>query len=153
MSGHHILPKRLYVGIFLALMVLTGVTVGVTYVDLGELNLIVALAVAITKAMLVILFFMEVKYGPKLIKVTFGAGFVFFAIMIIFTMMDYMTRTQYGLPAFPQSAAPPAGTLAAPAAISAPAVPGATAPATTTPATPTPPPATQPAPAAVPPAH
>jgi cytochrome c oxidase subunit IV len=99
----HIAPKSLYIGVFLALMVGTAVTVGVTYVDLGAFNLTVALAIAVTKAMLVILFFMHMKYSPKLIKVTFGAGFFFFLIMIIITLSDYLTRGQMGLPPYPPS--------------------------------------------------
>ena len=59
-SHAHIAPVMMYVGIFLALMVLTIVTYAVTFVDLGEFNLIVAMAIAITKASLVILFFMHV---------------------------------------------------------------------------------------------
>jgi cytochrome c oxidase subunit IV len=99
----HIAPKSIYVMVFLALMAGTAVTVAVTYVDLGAFNLTVALAIAITKATLVILFFMHLKYSPKLIKVTFGAGFFFFLIMIVITLSDYLTRGQMGLPPYPVS--------------------------------------------------
>jgi cytochrome c oxidase subunit 4 len=102
MSGH-VAPKSLYITIFLALMVGTVLTVAVTYVHLGAFNLTVALAIAVTKAMLVILFFMHLKYSPKLIKVTFGAAFFFFMIMIVITLSDYLTRGEMGLPAFPGS--------------------------------------------------
>jgi cytochrome c oxidase subunit IV len=99
----HIAPKSLYVKVFLALMVGTAITVAVTYVDLGFLNLTVALVIACTKAMLVILYFMHMKYSPKLIKVTFGAGFFFFLIMIIITLSDYLTRGGMGMPQYPPS--------------------------------------------------
>jgi cytochrome c oxidase subunit IV len=102
MSGH-VAPKSLYITIFLALMVGTVLTVAVTYVNLGAFNLTVALAIAITKAMLVILFFMHLKYSPKLIKVTFGASIFFFLIMVVITLSDYLTRSQMGLPHFPAS--------------------------------------------------
>lgn len=102
MSGH-VAPKSSYIVVFLALMVGTAITVGVTYVDLGAFNLTVALAIAVTKAMLVILYFMHLKYSPKLIKVTFGAGFFFFFIMIVITLSDYLTRGHMGMPQFPAS--------------------------------------------------
>ncbi len=102
MSGH-VATKSSYFMVFLALMVGTALTVAVTYVDLGVLNLAVALAIAVAKAMLVILFFMHLKYSPKLIKVTFGAAFFFFLIMIIHTLSDYLTREHFGLPPFPPS--------------------------------------------------
>jgi cytochrome c oxidase subunit 4 len=94
---HHIPTKASLVGVFAALMVLTVVTVLVSRVDLGYLNLPVALAVAVTKALLVILLFMEVKYSPKIVQVTAAAGFVFFAIMILYTMTDYLSRNLLGV--------------------------------------------------------
>ena len=102
MSGH-VAPKSTYIGIFLALMVGTVLTVAVTYVHLGAFNLTVALAIAATKAMLVILFFMHLKDHPKLIKVTFAAAFFFFAILIAHTLSDYLTRDQMGMPTYPAS--------------------------------------------------
>ncbi len=62
----HILPRSLYFGIFGILMVLTIITVAAAYVDLGNLNIIVAIAIALVKATFVILFFMHVKYSSKL---------------------------------------------------------------------------------------
>ena len=102
MSGH-VAPRSMYITVFLALMVGTVLTVAVTYVHLGAFNLAVAMAIAVTKAMLVILFFMHLKYSPKLIKVTFGASIFFFLIMIIITLSDYLTRGQMGMPHFPAS--------------------------------------------------
>jgi cytochrome c oxidase subunit 4 len=99
----HIASKSSYFMVFLVLMVGTAITVAVTYVDLGILNLTVALAIAVTKAMLVILFFMHLKYSPKLYKVTFGAGFFFFLILVVITLSDYLTRGQMGLPHYPAS--------------------------------------------------
>jgi cytochrome c oxidase subunit IV len=113
MSGH-IAPKSLYYTIFAALMVLTIVTVAVTYVHLGAFNLAVALAIAVTKAALVILFFMHVKYSPKLIKVTIGCSFFFLIIMIVITMSDYLSRGQMGLPAFPTATATGTGSSTTP---------------------------------------
>ncbi len=99
----HIASKSSYFIVFLALMVGTAITVAVTYLDLGLMNLTVAMAIAITKAMLVILFFMHLKYSPKLMKVAFGAGFFFFLILVVITLSDYLTRGQPGMPPFPPS--------------------------------------------------
>jgi cytochrome c oxidase subunit IV len=104
MSSGHIIGNRFtYFLVFAALMVGTAITVAVTYVDLGWLNLPLAMAIATTKALLVILFFMHLKDHPKLIKVTFGAAFFFFAILIAHTLSDYLTRDGHGMPKFPSS--------------------------------------------------
>ena len=92
MSHDHIVPVKTYWAVFLSLLVLTVVTTGIAYIDLGRFNIVVALAIAIFKACLVILFFMHVKYSTKLTKTIVASGFVFFAIMIFFTMTDLLTR-------------------------------------------------------------
>jgi cytochrome c oxidase subunit IV len=102
MSGH-IGNRFTYFLVFMALMVGTAITVAVAYIDLGWVNLPLALAIATTKALLVIMFFMHLKDHPKLIKVTFAAAFFFFAILIAHTLSDYLTRDGYGMPAFPAS--------------------------------------------------
>jgi cytochrome c oxidase subunit 4 len=93
----HVAPKSQLFAVFAALMVLTVVTVLVSRVDLGSFNLPVAMAVAVTKALLVILIFMEVKYSPKLVQVTAAAGFLFFGILILYTMTDYLSRNVLGV--------------------------------------------------------
>ena len=97
MSGH-VAPKSLYVGIFLALMVLTGVTVGVAFIHLGRLNFPVALAIAIAKATLVILFFMHVKYSSRLTKMVVGMSFFFLSILFALTLTDYLSRGWFTSP-------------------------------------------------------
>ncbi len=89
---HHVSPVSLYIGVFLTLMVMTGVTVGAAYVDMGFLNLPVAVAIACFKATIVILYFMHVKYSSQLVKVTACTGFFFLIILFGITMSDYMTR-------------------------------------------------------------
>lgn len=89
---HHVSPIGVYVAVFLTLLVMTGVTVGIAYVDLGFLNLPVAVAIACFKATIVILYFMHVKYCSKLVKVTAATGFFFLIILFGITMSDYMTR-------------------------------------------------------------
>jgi cytochrome c oxidase subunit IV len=97
MSGH-VSPKSTYYAIFGALMILTGVTVGAAFVNLGSLNFPVALAIAITKATLVILFFMHVKYSSRLTKMVVGMSFFFLMIMFGLTMTDYLSRGWYASP-------------------------------------------------------
>jgi len=91
--GHeHVTSLGVYLGIFGALMVLTAVTVGVAYVDLGSLNILVALGVAVFKASLVVLYFMHLKYSSKLTWIVVGAGVFWLAILLSITMVDYLTR-------------------------------------------------------------
>jgi cytochrome c oxidase subunit 4 len=97
MSGH-VSPKSTYYAIFGALMVLTAVTVGVAFVNLGSWNFPVALAVAITKATLVILYFMHVKYSSRLTKMVVGMAFFFLACLFGLTMTDYLSRGWYASP-------------------------------------------------------
>jgi cytochrome c oxidase subunit 4 len=89
---HHVSPKPLYYAVFGALMVATTVTVGIAYVDLGFLNLPVAVAIACVKATIVILFFMHVKYSSKLVQVTAATGFFFLIILFGIAMTDYAAR-------------------------------------------------------------
>jgi cytochrome c oxidase subunit 4 len=93
----HIAPKSLYYAIFASLMVLTVVTVAVTYVDLGRANLLVALAIAVTKATLVVLFFMHAKYSERLVQVSIITSLTFLSFLGIFSLADYLTRGLLGV--------------------------------------------------------
>ncbi|HST11392.1 MAG TPA: cytochrome C oxidase subunit IV family protein [Terriglobales bacterium] len=91
--SEHISSVKLYVGIWLALMVGTILTVVAATIDLGVFNPIVALAIATTKAVLVVLFFMHVKYAhEKLTKMVIVTAIFFFLILLSLTMADYATR-------------------------------------------------------------
>ena len=92
MSSVHVSPLSTYIAIFSALMVLTALTVGVAFLDLGSFNPVVALGVACIKATLVILYFMHVKYSSRLTKLTVVLSFFFVAILFAETLMDYATR-------------------------------------------------------------
>jgi cytochrome c oxidase subunit IV len=93
-SGHadHVVPVRTYVLVFLALMAGTALTTAVAYIDLGRWNTVVALAIATTKMMLVVLFFMHVKYATGLTRVIILAGFFWLGIMITLSCSDELTR-------------------------------------------------------------
>ena len=91
MSGH-VAPKSMYVIVWLALVVGTILTYLVALVDLGVLNNFVMLLIACTKATLVILFFMHVRWSTRLTWVVAASGFVWLLIMFGLTMQDYLTR-------------------------------------------------------------
>lgn len=92
-DGHVHVPPLTYYKVFFALMVLLVATYGFALVDLGILNVPIALAIAVSKAVLIILFFMHVKYNTAMVKIFSITGFVFVAIMFALTFADYMTRT------------------------------------------------------------
>ena len=88
----HVVPVKVYLGVFLALCVLTVATVVVTGYDFGPFNLIVALGIAITKASLVVLFFMHARYSPRLTGVVIASSLAFFAILVFLLLTDYLSR-------------------------------------------------------------
>ena len=91
-NGHHVAPVSLYLMVFAALMVGTILTVVVATFDLGPLNNIVMLAIAETKARLVGLVFLHVRWGTRLTWVVAGSGFFWLLILFTLTMTDYMSR-------------------------------------------------------------
>ena len=91
-TEHHGPTLQVYVTIFVCLLVGTALTVYAATNDLGALNNVVMLGIAITKATLVILYFMHVRYGPRLVWVLAGSGFAWLAIFLAFTIADYVTR-------------------------------------------------------------
>jgi cytochrome c oxidase subunit 4 len=91
-ADHHIVPPVTYAIVFVSLLVGTAITVAAAYIDLGIFNPVVALAIACTKAVIVILFFMHVKYQSNLVKLTVGAGFFTFLVLITMTLTDYVSR-------------------------------------------------------------
>jgi cytochrome c oxidase subunit IV len=98
----HVTPLGVYLAIFATLMVLTGVTVAVAYVNLGQFNKVIALAIASFKATLVVLYFMHVKYASRLTKLVVVTGLFFLAILLSETMVDYASRMWVNPPALLQ---------------------------------------------------
>lgn len=78
--------------VLLVLLILTGVTVGVSYLDMGILNVPIALGIACLKVSLVLLFFMHLKYEGRAITVSFISTICFLAVMISFTFWDVAFR-------------------------------------------------------------
>lgn len=87
-SGHHIVPKSVLFRVFGALIVLTIITVAVAYVSLGPLDTPVALLIAASKATLVVLYFMHLKYDNPVNALTFTIGLIFVGIFIGITLVD-----------------------------------------------------------------
>jgi cytochrome c oxidase subunit 4 len=89
---HHIIPKRVYYTVFAILIFCTYLTVHISFLDLGPLNAIAALGIAVFKGTLVVLFFMHVKYSTKLTWAVALGGVFWLAILLALTMTDYLTR-------------------------------------------------------------
>jgi cytochrome c oxidase subunit 4 len=96
--GPHVVPLGIYFGVFAALMIGTVLTVVAAHMDFGPLNTPVALAIAVTKASLVVVFFMHVKYSPRLITLVVVGSFVWLGIMLFITLSDYWSRGWLGAP-------------------------------------------------------
>ena len=92
-AEHHIVQPGVYIAVFVTLLIGTGLTVLAADFDMGVMNPVIALAIACTKAVIVILFFMHVKYQSRLIKMTIFSGFFIFLALIVMTLSDYISRS------------------------------------------------------------
>ena len=90
--SEQIVPVKVYVAVFGILLLMTATTTAVSFADLGPWNTVVALAIAVFKASLVVLFFMHVKYSPRLTHTVIAGGLFWLAILIALTLSDFMTR-------------------------------------------------------------
>ncbi len=90
--SQHVVPLRMNLIIFAALMVLLLTTIGAAYLDLGRGNLPVALLIAAVKATLIVLFFMHVKYSNRLTWIFSGAALLWLTILLSLTMSDFLSR-------------------------------------------------------------
>lgn len=93
--GHHLVPLSVYVKTIIALLILTVLTVGASYVDVGRFNIFVSMGIALAKATLVLMFFMGLKYDTNLNRAYILSSFVAFTIMITITAGDLWTREKY----------------------------------------------------------
>jgi len=91
-GSHHILPKSSYYVVYAALMVLLVATVGFAYIDLGRVNFLVTMLIAISKALMIAMIFMHVRYSERLVWLFASAAFLWLVIMFAFTLADYFTR-------------------------------------------------------------
>ena len=92
-APHHQAPLGMYFAVFAALMVLTVLTVAVSRIDLGTgMNTLVAMSIAIVKALVVILWFMHVIHSPRLTWIVVISSFLWLAVLFVLTFSDYLTR-------------------------------------------------------------
>ena len=91
MSGH-VVPKKLYILVFTALIVLTGLTTGVAFINLGKWNTVAALVIAVCKASLVVLFFMHLRWSSNLLRIVVASSLLWLAILVGLTISDVFTR-------------------------------------------------------------
>ena len=90
--SQHVVPKKTYFLVFAVLIILTVVTATVATIDLGPLNIVLALLIAMCKASLVVLFFMHLRWSTRLVHIVAVASLVWLAILIALTLSDYRTR-------------------------------------------------------------
>lgn len=96
--SEHTIPSKTYYGIWILLLILTGLTAWIATVDLGPLNTIVAIAIATIKATVVVLFFMHVKYASeKMTKVVIVSALFWMLILLLLSLVDYTWRLAPGM--------------------------------------------------------
>jgi cytochrome c oxidase subunit 4 len=91
-SDSHIVPRRTYYSIYVILLVCTYLTWQIAFFDLGVLNTVAAVTIAVFKAVLVALFFMHVRYGARLIWIVIIGSVFWLGILMTLTFGDYLTR-------------------------------------------------------------
>jgi cytochrome c oxidase subunit 4 len=96
--SEHVDSIKTYASVWLTLLVLTVATTAVAYVDLGAFSVVVALAIAVVKMLLVALFFMHIRHSTRLTKLVVTSGLLWFAILLAFTLADVSTRNLIGTP-------------------------------------------------------
>ncbi len=95
---HQVVPVKTYTLVFAALIALTITTVAVSKLELGEYNFVCALTIAVIKATLVVMFFMDVRRSSSMTKLFICAGFFWLAIMLVFMLSDYLSRGWLPIP-------------------------------------------------------
>jgi cytochrome c oxidase subunit 4 len=90
--AHHVIPQKVYVLVFVTLICLTLITVDVAFYNFGFLNIYIAMTIATCKALIVVLYFMHVRYSPKLTWIFAGAGIFWLIILFALLVSDYLTR-------------------------------------------------------------
>ncbi len=99
MRHEHITPVRTYLVVFAILVVLLVATIGVSFLPLGRLTLVVAMALASGKAVLIALYVMHLRSSNRQTWVFSGAALLWFGILMTLTLNDYLTRSWLDIPA------------------------------------------------------
>jgi cytochrome c oxidase subunit 4 len=95
---HHVVPISTYALVFAALMVLLVITLVAAAYDLGEWNLVIAITIAVLKALLIVLYFMHLRWSSYLVRIFAGAALFWLAILFVLTLQDYFSRHTSMLP-------------------------------------------------------
>lgn len=90
--SEHVVPVKIYVAVFVTLLVMTAATTAISGIDLGPWNTVVALGIAVFKASLVVLFFMHARYSPRLTHMVILAGVFWLALLLLITFSDFASR-------------------------------------------------------------
>jgi cytochrome c oxidase subunit 4 len=91
-QSQHVVPVKIYVAVFVTLLVMTAATTAISGIDLGPWNTVVALGIAVFKASLVVLFFMHARYSPRLTHMVILAGLFWLALLLLITFSDFASR-------------------------------------------------------------
>jgi cytochrome c oxidase subunit IV len=94
----HVDSVKTYALVWIALLILTGVTTAVAYIDLAQFSVVAALAIAVCKMLLVALFFMHVRHSTQLTKLVVLGGLMWLGILLTLSMADFVTRGWIGVP-------------------------------------------------------
>lgn len=98
MKSEPLVSLRTYVLVWAGLLILTLTTTGIAFIDLGgQWNTLTAVVIAVVKTVLVVLYFMHLRYSSRLIWVFAGAGFFWLAILVTLTMSDVLTRSWFAV--------------------------------------------------------
>lgn len=92
MGHHHVSSSAMFTNVLVVLLFLTIITVGVSRIDFGSANMLIAMAIASVKASLVIAFFMHLKWDTAINKIVFLSSFLFLSLLFVFTLADLATR-------------------------------------------------------------
>jgi cytochrome c oxidase subunit 4 len=90
--SEHVVPVKIYVAVFVTLLVMTAATTAISGINLGPWNTVVALGIAVFKASLVVLFFMHARYSPRLTHMVILAGLFWLALLLLITFSDFASR-------------------------------------------------------------
>ncbi len=92
LTSHHIVPVKVYFSVAGGLYILLVLTVAISLIDLGSLNIVAALAIAVAKMLLVVLFFMHVRWSSRMVWLFASGGLVWLGILFMLTMADFLSR-------------------------------------------------------------
>jgi cytochrome c oxidase subunit IV len=91
----HVVPVRVYLAIFVTLLALTALTITVAFVDLGVMNTVIMLVIAFTKATLVVLYFMHVRWSSRLTRIIVSGAFIWLGLLVGITLIDALSRASF----------------------------------------------------------